>query len=235
MKKIIISLIGFYLISLIFTAPANYLYEKVKYKTPTAILYNIHGNLWRGKANLSLAESNIGPIEWQFSPSNLLFGKAGWNLRVPQLLSSLNFSLYPWNTQTIQTLQLHGPASGFIDLYPFLEGLQASLDIELSNLNLTDCNPSKGDLVLKNVVIAELDFGTINGQLTCNSDLYSIKFKNTNSEIQLEGVLHLSINRTYKLKTTIKTSDQHTIERLTLLPTQSSGNMSFTFNKTGVF
>lgn len=235
MKKIIISLIGFYFISLIFTAPANYLYEKVKYKTPTAILYNIHGNLWRGKANLSLAESNIGPIEWQFTPSNLLFGKAGWNLRIPQLLSNLNFSLYPWNTQTIQTLQLHGSASGFIDLYPFLEGLQASLDIELSNLNLTDCTPSKGALVLKNVVIAELDFGTINGQLTCNSDLYSIKFKNTNSEIQLEGVLHLSINRTYKLKTTIKTSDDNTRKLLSSLLSDSSNQQTFTFMKSGQY
>lgn len=235
MKKIIVALIGFYLISLVFTAPANHLYEKVKHKIPTVLLSNINGNLWRGQGYLSLAELEIGSIEWQFSPSNLLYGKVGWHFSFPQLFSNLNFAFYPWNTQTIQVLKIHGSVSGFTDLYPFLEGIQASLAADLSDLNLTDCKTSKGSLMLKDVVIAGLKFGTINGQLTCNNGLYAIVLNNTDSKVLLKGVLNLSDNRTYKLNSIIKTTDQHTLDLLSTLLTKSSEKMSFTFIRSGNF
>lgn len=238
MKKLIALLVGAYLFSLIITTPVSIIHRMVQAQLSGIGLEakNIDGSVWHGKAHIAFPANtspNIGLVAWAFKPTTLLSGKLGWDLTPVNLSTELSIAIYPWSIDRLQSVTLKTTAAGLLPLHPLLNSLESQITAELLNVQQGNCQDTTGMLNFNNARFMKINFGSINGILTCNTNAYQLAFTNQQSDITLKGKINLTADGQYQLNASLHTNDPTTRQQLATLLGDSANKHQFSVRESG--
>lgn len=207
-----------YLIFVIITFPADRAYALVKNKFPELTLYNVHGTLWSGYADMAVVKGKqFRALHWKVKPWTVVLGHldVDWTFDNGSAKGRGTIGFTPAGTLQLSNVDVNMPMQ---ELQPLLAKLpvpiSGQLKVELSRA-VTATQPwrpvtAEGKLSLRDAsIMVARDVPLGNFQMLVDTDENGVRgvLKDMGGPLQADGILVLKNDNTYQFSGSLAVRD----------------------------